>query len=621
MRGKSLAFSVLVLASCERNALRRTAPPPIEPRPATTATTATTARPYVPGDLDGDGTADALVALGPLGVQVFRGDARGLSPGASIGAAVDDTARIVATAIAIGRHGANSVALVGERLANTPSDTWRCARGRIRVFVFESGRRRELASLEPPVGFAQLGRAIERVGDLDRNGYDDFLALGSIAREGFRRVPTGTGLSTERRIELCGEPALFLIRGGPTPALAHIDIARTSEQATLAHFDGASAQTRDSYPDLATFHQQLLVYRGTATGFTREPIAIAPERSDAVGSPVGIASGDFDRDGHNDVVVAFSASTGEIARVYFGPLGEPGGESDGGLSVRTLALTVPADDAGAATGTTRGLIVADFDGDRIDDVLLGDPGANRLLLFRGGASMTPSISPSILRGPEASDAQFGAHLAQVGDLDGDQSPEILAPVFMRTERGTIGNAWLLSPRAPSNRGRAIAPPTADENFAHAVASATSATRGAALSVPPIPRRCAVSDATSLVTISVAPNTIASGVITTSTRNLVAPPTAAIAAIEATLAPARAAVARCHARWLESDCNHAATLSLPFSTQRDGTLSPEGANSAAGIDAEATLDCVRDAINPGRIAPAPRGRAFGIVVTVRLAPAP
>ncbi len=608
MHRSSLALVVLALMSCDRHAARRSPAPPVAPRIATSPSST-----RVVADLDGDGASDALVALGALGVQVLRGRPGGLSPGASIGASVEDPSRIAATAIAVGRHRAHSVAFIGERMASLPLDSWRCARGRIRVLVFESGQTRELASLDPPVGYAQLGRAIDPVGDLDHDGYDDFLVLGARAEQGHRWVRTPQGTAVERAHEECGEPALFLLRGGAAPTLSLIDVARASPHALIARFDHANARA-----DLVTFQRQLLFYRGTASGFAREPTPLDAERTGDVGTAVAIASGDVDGDGLRDVVVAFSAAAGEIARVYFGPLGAV---ADSGALARTVSLSAPSSDGGATAAPARGLIVADFDGDRVDDVLVGDPGASRLLLYRGGASMTPSSEPSILRGPEAEQAQFGAYLARLGDLDGDQSPEVLAPVQIRTAEATLGNAWLVSPRNPSDRGRAVAPPTARESFAHAVASATSATQGVALSVPPLPRRCAVADASSLVMISVEANVVASGVVTRATRSLIAPPPSAIATIDARIAPARAAVARCHARWLQSDCNHTAVLTLPFATLPDGALSSEGANSVAGIDAEPMLDCVRDAIAPGRIAAPPRGRAYGIVVSVRLAPAP
>jgi hypothetical protein len=610
MRAIVATLFALALTSCDRSATPRPSTPIVERRAITSPPRAATNR--VASDLDGDGVSDALVASGALGVQVFRGSLGGMAPSTILGNVVDDPSRISATSLAVARHGASSVAYIGERTANQPSDAWRCTRGRIRVFIFESGRQRELASLEPPAGFAQLGKALQPVGDLDGDGFEEVLAFGASAREAVGRLVSRPGLPNYRMMELCSDPALFLIRGGAAPTLTRLDLARPSEHAVIARFDGG----RDPFADLILFHQQLLLYPGVAGGgFAREPVLLEPERSDNV---VALALGDLDRDGNTDVVAALAGGSSEVARVYFGPFSTAG---DGGASLRTVTLSAPAQDGASSAAPSRGLAVADFDGDRVDDVLIGDPVADRFLLFRGGPSLASSSVASMIRGPEASGTQFGAHVAVVGDLDRDGSPEILAPVSIRTAEGVASNGWLLSPRAPAQRGRAIAPPTAGAHFAHAVASVSSATRGETLEVPPIPRRCTVSDPASLVTISVEANTVESGIVARPARVLVAPPPAAIAAITERVTGARAAIAQCHARWLASDCNNTMVASLPFATLAGGELSSEGVTAARGREAEAVLDCVRDAVVPGRIAAPPRRWTYGVVVTVSLAPAP
>jgi hypothetical protein len=170
-------------------------------------------------------------------------------------------------------------------------------------------------------------------------------------------------------------------------------------------------------------------------------------------------------------------------------------------------------------------------------------------------------------------------------------------------------------------------PQGATGFAHVVAGLTSATRGESFELEPIPRRCQPGDARSLVRFEVSANVVRSGVVRARAARLVAPPREALAAIEAQVAAAHAAVAQCHARWLSADCNHAARITVSFESGSGGPLAPEGALSASGVSGaggDAAFDCVRDAIPalrlPDNLRP-PRGSAFGVSVTVALSAAP
>lgn len=166
---------------------------------------------------------------------------------------------------------------------------------------------------------------------------------------------------------------------------------------------------------------------------------------DRQGPASGVASGDFDGDGHLDLIASFTPNySGHQVELL---LGDGQGNLGGAASGFTLALT----------GAAPALAVADFDRDRSDDLAVVDDGANRLTLFFGGAE---PLQRSLAFDPFDDRA---ASLA-AGDLTGDG----LADLALFFPWGAGGSAYAQlwpgtgDPAAPFDPPQQLAVPGALE---------------------------------------------------------------------------------------------------------------------------------------------------------------
>lgn len=140
-----------------------------------------------------------------------------------------------------------------------------------------------------------------------------------------------------------------------------------------------------------------------ANAFTYNPsVTLNVSNSSAAGSgPTGIATGDLNRDGRADVVVA--CSTGASATVLLG-------NSTGGFT---------AGPALALAGTPSGVAIADLDRDGTPDLVVSDRTGNGIALLRGtgGASFTPFAGSPVTVG-------VGPRQLATGDFDRDGSEDV-----------------------------------------------------------------------------------------------------------------------------------------------------------------------------------------------------
>jgi hypothetical protein len=190
------------------------------------------------------------------------------------------------------------------------------------------------------------------------------------------------------------------------------------------------------HPSGAIKQGRALLYLWTGTGFADRPVwsAVGP-----VGSRFGIdvaLGGDVNHDGYADAVIGANTQSfgadlpaSGAAYVYLG--------SAAGLD--SVATLLPGRQAGADLGSAVS-IGGDFDGDGFSDVIVGAEYAHSgeqeegvIEVYFGSKS---GISPygAVSLESNTMGANFGAHTAPLGDLDGDGCDELFVGAlrFQRT---------------------------------------------------------------------------------------------------------------------------------------------------------------------------------------------
>ncbi len=384
------------------------------------------------GDVDGDGFADLLVgAPGASNGQASEGQAfvfRGgpgdlasfpiwngelnLPAGSEYGVSVAHVGDLNAdgfTDLAVGAFhydGANGVD---------------CGR----TFIYLGG---ELSTAPTAIGFvdgphagAEFGNWVAAAGDVNGDGYDDFIV-------GARAASNGQ----------TGEGRVFVYHGSSTGFVATPAASFDSNQAgaSLGQCVASAGDVNgDGFGDVIvgahlwdqtyTDVGKASVYLGSAQGLQSTPVwsVVGGAPSERLGSNVA-GAGDIDGDGYSDVLVGvYDANSfgGGIAYLFRGT-------STGVEATATWFYEIAQ--LNARLSSLAG--IGDVNGDGYADVALGSPyydgtlaDEGRVFVFLGGAGGLATTPNWTYSGGQAA-ALFGTNVAAAGDVNGDGYADLLA---------------------------------------------------------------------------------------------------------------------------------------------------------------------------------------------------
>jgi len=416
------------------------------------------------GDVDGDGFADLLVgAPGASNGQALEGRAFVFRGGPSDLATFPIWSELGSQAGA--EYGA-SVAHIGDLNADGFTDFavgafhYDGANGVDcgQTFVYLGG---ELGSAPTAIGFvdgphagAEFGNWVAAAGDVNGDGYDDFIV-------GARGASNGQS----------GEGRVFVYHGSSSGFVSVPAASFESNQsgASLGQCVASAGDVNgDGYADVivgAHLWDQTYTDVGKASVYLGSPQGLqstsawsvfggAP--SERLGSNVASA-GDVDGDGYSDVLVGvYDANSfgGGIAYLFRG--------TSSGLEP-SASWFFEISQINARLSSLAG--IGDVNGDGYSDVALGSPyfdgsltDAGRVFVFLGGASGLASTPTWTYSGGQVG-GLFGTNVAAAGDVNGDGYADLLATAILydggQTNEGAgfvfLGSASGLS-NAPAWRG-------------------------------------------------------------------------------------------------------------------------------------------------------------------------
>ena len=403
-----------------------------------------------PGDVDGDGFADLLVAgpqrgaagnvLGGI-AYLYEGTSGGLNPGpvwsvtgSGIGACCGELGSALATAGDLDADGYADFAL--------GAPWWGAGlvrRGAVAVFTGKPGWPSVSPArlLQGPSADDRLGMRLAGLGDVNGDGFAD-LAAGSTRWD-------GAGALVD-----AGRVDVWLGTGADPSGVSWSTTGSPTSEERGRHFDVGDVNA-DGYEDLV-----LAAPRGTAL-FQAEGVfdlyyggpagpALAPDWTWATGeagaNARGVAVGDFDGDGYDDLALGSALADGAVideGAVFVFP-----GSSSGPPGVPTVVLQEGQADAQYG----REVAAIDADGDGFLDLAVSasqwdgtDTDEGAVFLYSGGPSgLDPASAWMALGG--AAGAELRSPRA-AGDVNGDGFDDLfVAAVHANGALGDEGAAML-----------------------------------------------------------------------------------------------------------------------------------------------------------------------------------
>ena len=282
-----------------------------------------------------------------------------------------------------------------------------------------------------------LGWAVGTAGDMNGDGYDDFVvgATNGYALGGM--VPTGVA---------------YVFFGGPTPdAVADLELSGAANGDQFGYSVGTAGDVNgDGYDDVVVGAPRndtpgtdggraYVFYGGAAPDATVDLTLSGAASGDQFGYSVGTA-GDVNGDGYDDVVVGApvhdvpgSLEVGAVY-VYFG------GASPNPVADVAMNGQAAGDWLGISVGTA-----GDMDGDGYDDVVVGAPfndangaDAGRVYVLRGGLAV--DAVPDLAFAGLAAGDEFGNPVAGAGDVNLDGFADVVVGAYRNDAAGTTAGA-------------------------------------------------------------------------------------------------------------------------------------------------------------------------------------
>jgi hypothetical protein len=335
-------------------------------------------------DVDGDGHADVVATSRDARAFVFRGGPEGLSP----------------TPVAVlGEPGCPRHDWVAAPAGDVDGDGYIDlvvgSRG-VAVYLYRGGPagidQSPSFTMEAPEGTPGFARDVAAAGDVDGDGYGDFIV--------------GSGAPVR------GVPAAYLFQGSSEgPRLPPAELWSGPDTFGNYSVTGVGDVDGDGHGDVAVgalVGGAVRVYHGSPDGLASEPTV---KLRTAVGTYYGwevAPAGDVDGDGYADLLIG-AANPGSRGRVHV-HRGGPNG---------TLAepIVLESEEGHFGFSTAGG----DLDADGFADVAVGAANSGNVYIYRGAPG---AGALGVADEPHTTPGGFAWPLAVVGDIDGDGNLDV-----------------------------------------------------------------------------------------------------------------------------------------------------------------------------------------------------